>query len=86
VTAQEWGRVEADGTVWVRTATGERAVGQYPGATQAEALAYFVRKYEDLAAQVGLLEQRIAAGQLTGQEAQNGVRKLTEATRGQRGG
>ena len=58
MTAEEWGRVDPDGTVWVRTADGERAVGQYPGATEAEALHYFARKFEDLAAQVSLQEQR----------------------------
>lgn len=57
-----WGRVAPDGTVFVRTGSGERAVGQYPGKDPAEALAYFSRKYEDLAAQVALLEQRVRAG------------------------
>ena len=28
----EWGRVDDEGTVWVRTAEGERSVGSYPGA------------------------------------------------------
>ena len=37
MSAQQWGRVDAEGTVWVRTAAGERAVGQYPGATEEEA-------------------------------------------------
>jgi hypothetical protein len=73
--------VDADGTVWVRTSAGERAVGQYPGATQAEALAYFARKFDDLAAQVSLLEQRIAAGQVSPAETEAGVRRLTEAVR-----
>ncbi len=57
-----WGRVDDDGTVYVREADGERAVGQYPGATAAEALAYFERKYVELAGQVGLLEQRVRGG------------------------
>lgn len=65
MTGQEWGRADEDGTVWVRTADGERKVGQYPGVSQDEALAYFVRKYEDLAAQVSLLEQRVKAGQVS---------------------
>lgn len=81
MTGQEWGRVDDDGTVWVRTSEGERAVGQYPGATQEEALAYFTRKYEDLAAQVSLLEQRIGAGHVTGQDAETTIRRLSEAVR-----
>jgi hypothetical protein len=79
VTTEQWGRVDADGTVWVRTPTGERAVGQYPGASEADALAYFVRKFDDLEAQVKLLEQRIAAGQVSPADTEAGVRRLREA-------
>ena len=57
-----WGRVDDDGTVYVREGDGERAVGQYPDATPAEAIAYFERKYVELAGQVGLLEQRVRGG------------------------
>jgi hypothetical protein len=57
-----WGRVDEDGTVYVREADGERAVGQYPDGTPEEALAYFERKFADLAGQVGLLEQRVRNG------------------------
>ncbi|MBI5160463.1 MAG: DUF349 domain-containing protein [Micrococcales bacterium] len=55
-----WGRVDDDGTVYVRDGGAERAVGQYPDATPEEALAYYVRKYTELAGQVSLLEQRVA--------------------------
>ena len=79
MSAEQWGRVAEDGTVYVRTAEGERAVGSYPGATEAEALAYFGRKYEDLAAQVGLLEQRIKAGQVTPADADATLRRLQAA-------
>jgi hypothetical protein len=61
-TPAPWGRVDDDGTVYVREADGERAVGQYPDATPEEALAYFERKYVELAGQVGLLEQRVRGG------------------------
>lgn len=57
-----WGRVDDDGTVYVRTSDGERAVGQYPDATPEEALAYYERKYAELAGQVGLVEQRVRGG------------------------
>ena len=59
---QPWGRVDETGTVFVRTSDGEREVGQYPDATAEEALAYFERKYADLAGQVTLLEQRVKRG------------------------
>lgn len=60
--ATAFGRVAEDSTVYVRTAEGEREVGQYPDADDAQALEYFARKYLDLADAVTLLEQRLAAG------------------------
>jgi len=55
----KFGRVDADNNVFVIDGS-ERKVGQYPGVTPDEALAYFVRKFEDIAAQVRILEQRVA--------------------------
>ena len=46
---EPWGRVDEDGTVSVREAAGWRVVGQYPDGSAEEALAYFERKYSDLA-------------------------------------
>ncbi|RLP69497.1 DUF349 domain-containing protein [Mycetocola reblochoni] len=45
--------------MFVRDGADWRAVGAYPDATAEEALAYFERKYQDLAGQVTLLEQRV---------------------------
>ncbi len=59
---QPWGRVDEAGTVFVRTSDGEREVGQYPDGSPEEALAYFERKYADLAGAVSLLEQRARRG------------------------
>ena len=63
--ASSWGRVEEDGTVYVRTADGERAVGQYPEGTPEEALAFFTRRFDALEFEVQLLEQRVRAEALT---------------------
>jgi hypothetical protein len=60
--AAEWGRVSEDGTVEVREGDTWRVVGQYPDGTPDEALAYFVRKYDDIAFKVVALEQRHQAG------------------------
>lgn len=57
-----WGRVDETGTVYVREASGERMVGQYPDGTSEEALAYFERKFTELAGQVTLVEQRAKRG------------------------
>jgi len=57
-----WGRVDETGTVYVREGAGEGVVGQYPGGPPEEALAYFERKFTELAGQVTLLEQRVKRG------------------------
>ncbi|WP_446723910.1 DUF349 domain-containing protein [Microbacterium sp. CPCC 204701] len=59
---EPWGRVDDDGTVSVREADGWRVVGQYPDGSPAEALAYFERKFADLASEVTLLEVRHRRG------------------------
>ena len=74
-----WGRVDADGTVWVRTGAGERAAGSYPGATPEEALLYYGRKYDELEGQVGLLEQRLSAAGLAPKDAETALANLRTA-------
>lgn len=58
--ANKFGRVDADNNVFVLDGDVERKVGQYPDATAEVALAYYERKYADLASQVRILEQRVA--------------------------
>jgi hypothetical protein len=57
----QWGRVDEDGTVYVRTAEGERAVGSWQAGEPAAGLAHFGRRYDDLATEVSLLEARLKA-------------------------
>ncbi|ALQ30705.1 DUF349 domain-containing protein [Glutamicibacter soli] len=59
--AAKFARVAEDGHVFVIIDGAEHPVGQYPDATAEEALAYFVRKYDDVFSQLMLLEQRVAA-------------------------
>ena len=73
-----FGRVAEDGTVFVRTADGEREVGSYPGATPEEALAYFTRKYDELLASAELLLQRVTQTDLPAKEAVDGLTRLRE--------
>ena len=56
-----WGRVADDGTVFVRTAAGERVVGSWQAGSPDEALAFYRRKYTSLETEVTLLEQRISS-------------------------
>jgi hypothetical protein len=76
VTTSEWGRVADDGTVFVRTADGERPVGQYPEGSAEEALAFYAKRYDELAGSVHLLEQRVTAGVVTPDEATEGCKTL----------
>lgn len=59
--ASRWGRVEGDGHVFLTIDGEEQPVGQYPGVSNDEALAYFARKFDDILAQIVLLEQRISS-------------------------
>ena len=50
-----FGRVDEKNNVYVTDSGTERLVGQYPDVSAEEALAFFVRKFEDLEAQVRIL-------------------------------
>jgi hypothetical protein len=60
--ASEWGRIDEDGTVFVRTGDGERAVGSWQAGDADAGLAYYERRYDDLATEVALLETRLESG------------------------
>jgi hypothetical protein len=76
---QPFGRVDPDGTVYVRTADGERAVGQVPDVPPEEALAFFTRRYDALALEVSLLERRVASGALSPDDAAGSIRTVRNA-------
>jgi hypothetical protein len=54
-----WGRVAADGTVYVRTAEGERSIGNWAAGTPAEGLTFYQTRYDGLKTKVELLERRL---------------------------
>jgi hypothetical protein len=58
-TVNSHGRVDEDNNVFVFDNGSERKVGQYPGVSMEEALAYFERKFVELEANVRILEQRV---------------------------
>ncbi|WP_431682063.1 DUF349 domain-containing protein [Kitasatospora sp. KL5] len=70
MSSDPWGRVDEQGTVYVRTAEGERVVGSWQAGSPEEALAYFERKYQGLEAEIGLLEHRVRKTDLAAKEAQ----------------
>jgi hypothetical protein len=58
-TVNSHGRVDEDNNVYVFDNGSERKVGQYPGVSMEEALAYFERKFAELEGNVRILEQRV---------------------------
>jgi hypothetical protein len=74
-----FGRVDSDGTVYVRTSAGERVVGQVPGVPADEALSFFTRRFEALELEVSLLERRIANGALSPDDAVASITKVRGA-------
>ena len=73
-----WGRVDDDGTVWVREGDTWREVGQFPDGSQDEALAYFERKFADLAGEVGLLEVRHRRGGASASDLRSTARTVRD--------
>ncbi len=57
-----FGRVDADGTVYVKTAEGERVVGSWQAGAPEEGLAHFARRFADLVTEVDLTEARLNSG------------------------
>jgi hypothetical protein len=74
--AASWGRVDPDGTVYVRTPEGEVAVGSWLAGSPEEGVAYYSRRYESLAVDITLLAQRITEAHLAPDEAMAKIGKL----------
>jgi hypothetical protein len=72
-----FGRVDENGTVFVRTKDGEeQEVGSYPGASDEQALTYFARKYDELFASAVLLEQRLSQPEVPSKDVAEGLKTL----------
>ena len=59
--SSEWGRIDTDGSVYLRTPEGERLIGSWQAGSPEEGLAFYTKRYDDLAADVRLLEARAKA-------------------------
>ncbi|MFG3256433.1 DUF349 domain-containing protein [Streptomyces sp. NPDC048172] len=78
MSSDPWGRVDETGTVYVRTADGEKVVGSWQAGSPEEALAYFKRKYDGLVVEIGLLERRVKTTDLSAKDATTAVEHLRE--------
>lgn len=83
MTSNEWGRVDAEGNVYVTAPEGERWVGQYPDGSPEEALKLFTDRYDQLAFEVEQLERRVHTAKASPEEATEAVKlvrtKVAEA-------
>jgi hypothetical protein len=57
-----FGRVDDEGTVYVKTGSGERVVGSWQAGTPEEGLAHFARRFADIVTEVDLIEARLGSG------------------------
>lgn len=78
--ASAFGRVDAEGTVFVTDGDTERSVGQFPGSTGEEALNLYVRRFLDLEAKVSLFETRLGTADLAIKEIDSTLAKLRQET------
>jgi hypothetical protein len=62
VDPHQWGRIDENGVVFVQTAAGERAIGNWQAGDAEAGLAHFGRKFDDFNTEIALLEARLASG------------------------
>jgi hypothetical protein len=58
----KFGRVDADGTVWLISSAGERIIGSWQAGEPEAAFAHFGRRFDDLATEISLMEARLSSG------------------------
>ncbi|MDG4779838.1 DUF349 domain-containing protein [Micromonospora sp. WMMD961] len=71
-----FGRVDADGTVYVKTTDGERVVGSWQAGAPEEGLAHFARRFADLVTEVDLTEARLKSGAADAGHSLSTIRRI----------
>nr|BFE62658.1 DUF349 domain-containing protein [Dactylosporangium thailandense] len=72
----EFGRIDTDGNVFVKTAAGERPIGSWQAGTPEEGLAHFARRFADLVTEVDLIEARLGSGAADAGQSLSTIRRL----------
>ena len=80
--ASQWGRVTADGTVFLKAPEGEVEVGQYAAGTPQDGLTFYARKYDDLVVEIEVIQTRITEGKTSADAATLVVKRVREALAG----
>ncbi|TPF93662.1 DUF349 domain-containing protein [Bifidobacterium sp. UTBIF-78] len=78
--AEAFGRVDDNGTVFVKEGESEREVGQFPDVSKEEALALYARRFLDLKAKLDLLAGRLASPNVKAREIDDSLKLLSEET------
>ena len=78
--AEAFGRVDDNGTVFVKEGDTEREVGQFPDASKEEALALYARRFLDLKAKLDLLSSRLTSPNVKAREIDESLKLLGEET------
>lgn len=73
-----FGRVTDDGSVFLLAPEGEVLVGQYAAGTPAQGLAFFQRKYDDMAVEITLISSRLSDGKATAEQAGSVLARVRE--------
>ncbi|OBF65090.1 DNA repair ATPase [Mycobacterium sp. 852002-51971_SCH5477799-a] len=74
----QFGRVDDDGTVWLISSAGERIVGSWQAGDREAAFAHFGRRFDDLATEVTLMEERLTSGTGDARKIKAHAAELTE--------
>lgn len=74
-----WGRVDSDGTVYVRIEDGERVVGSWQAGAPEEGLAHFARRFDDLRTEAELLAARLSNGTGDPKQTASNAKQLRES-------
>ncbi|MDQ1715257.1 MAG: hypothetical protein QOC60_1202, partial [Frankiaceae bacterium] len=74
-----WGRVAEDGTVFLRTADGEREVGSWQAGDAESGLAHYTRRYDELLTRARLVRDRLAAKTATVAESRKAATEIRES-------
>jgi hypothetical protein len=74
----QFGRIDENGVVWLKTAEGEREIASWHAGTVEEGLEHFAHRFDDLATEVEILEERLAARSGDPRKAQAAAQHLLD--------
>lgn len=78
--AAAFGRVDDNGTVFVKDGETEREIGQFPDASKEEALALYARRFLDLKGKLNLFANRMNSDNVKAREIDESLKSLGEET------